>query len=1036
MNNDDGFDLGFEFDPMYLAATEFLAIAQDVGEIQSRADKTMRSTISGERQRVAPIASKASLLVANELAKIEGDVRAIEASVPAGQPASLVVPGARPGARDLPPIAEPLPPVGGMPPVVAPGGGRAFVVMTRETCGPDGFTVRDTLVLDYVDGKPVNPPPGYTVGPVYNQQADALAWARAWVESNPRTPCGEPPAPPSEPPTSTPPATCPPPTCLPVCGPGFGEEPKTRYCVWIRREPPDCIVQNEDNEQPPGEGYHRISCHASEQEATDAADWFCKQLKESPYADLKGTTGEGKGSYCDSNTWTDPNKLNALAGFWANFNDKGILGDSTAQTAAGGIGWLFGAIAGWLGFGNPVDTIQDGLGKLGETLTEPGKAFAEGTGCGSSSYEAISLLNMVMSIVQKWIGTLPPASTAMLQYSEAWLCPWLLPSASEAERLFFSGVIDEQTATNLGRLNGRCDDTTRSLLDAGQSRFDPSTILSLYWRGLWDSRRAAAELRARGYTDDGAFQTLESASRYLPGPTDVLRFLIRDVADLRIVQQFDLDAEFRDKFDNGDERIRKYAESQGIDREVLEYYWRAHWTIPSPTQLGTFWQRLRPGRTLDSPRADRIGLRQVIPEWSPRANPKLVVDEQAIKDALAQQDILPFWRDKFLAVQFNPLTRVDARRAYDIGVLTVDDVYESLIQDGYREEDALVLTEFATKEKNLGIRNTEAARLFSLGLASEDDTRADLTDLGYSPQAITNFLAREIRAKMRSARALPEFAEFVSGNVDEPELRIALEDRFYRPDQVDEIIESAKRLGRARFRGACTSAAKTRFLWGELDADGARKQLIGFGWSVWAAEEIVNGWKCELAVSDRLPTVRQLLNWIELGVINAADFRERMRRLLYSDEDIDRFLAQAIEAANLKAGKAIEKAIKEQEARIAKERAAAQRAAAKAAREGEKRFKAAQVARSTAEKLALALNRSAVAWAEFAGIPFEQSSAFLTSLVDALVSTNQLTLVVSTSIVVRSVEWAVKNEERDLATVVDLLATNVDITADVLEPSA
>jgi len=590
-------------------------------------------------------------------------------------------------------------------------------------------------------------------------------------------------------------------------------------------------------------------------------------------------------------------------------------------------------------------------------------------------------------------------------------------------------VIDEATAVNLGRLNGRCDDTTRVLLDAGQSRLSPGEVVDAYRRKAIDRGRAEAELRARGYLRTDALETYLATSRFIPGPSDLVRFLVRDAFDeAGVVREFDLDAEFDAKWPESGPG-REFADAFGVEREVLKYFWRAHWSIPSPTQLSEFWKRLRPGEPVDPDRARRIGLTDVIPSWSPRANPELQVTSDQIDLALGQQDILPYWRDKFRAVQFNPLTRVDARRAYDIGVLGVDDIYESLIQGGYREADALVLTEFAVKEKNLGIRSSEPAKLFIGGLASEDETRIELTDLGFDSGAIDRFVARETRGKMRSARALPEFSEFVAGTLDEPELRDALTERFFSASQVDELVESAKRLARVRFRGACTDAAKTRFLWGELDEDGAKRELRGFGWSVFAADEIVNGWTCELAVSDRLPTVRQLLQWAESGVIGPVDFRQRMRRLRYADADIDRFLAQAAELRRIELGKQAEKAVKDRERQIARDRAAADRAE----KAKEKAARGVRKARTEAERLALAISAAAEKWAKFTGEALETATLTLRTYADVLASTEQVTAATAVRIVVRASEWAIANDELDLATVVELFASEVDTTADALE---
>lgn len=1029
----EGFDLGFEYSPLELAASQFLDVARDIGEIQNRASRVAQTTLEGYRERVQPIVAKARDVIESEVRSIAGDVRAVAASVPDSELGLRIGPGPPVVPGGIPPIAEPIPPGGPIPPVVQPGG-QAWAVMVLETCGPDRFMIGLAQIVAYVDGLPVNPPPGYRFGRAFANKLDADDWARRWIESVPRTPCGEPPAPPAEPPApSLPPFGCPPPSCVPTCPTPEPEPKKLDYCVWYREEPLDCIVLSAEQKEPPSPDYKKFTCHTTADEAQAEADKLCKQFRDLQSLFEKPGTPTTKFSWCNSELWSNADVLSSMTRLASLLGSNVMRETPPSEFAGSALSVFFGWISSWIFGSSGNDTGSTALNGLAGSLTEPSKRIAVGVGCDSEQYQDIALVNMILSILTKWIGNPPPAVTASLQYAEAFQCPWLLPSAGEAQNLFLTGVIDEQTAINLGRLNGRCDDTTRLLLESGQSRLDPTQIIAAYWRGIYDRRRAASELRARGYTQPDAFETLERTARFIPGPSDIVRFLTRDVADTDIIEQFKLDAEFPEKFDRGDEQIRRIAASQGVDRETLLYYWRAHWAIPSPTQLGEFWKRLRPSRPVDPARAGRIGLSGEVPSWSPRSQPELVVESDQIDTALGQQDILPFWRNKFRAVSFLPLTRTDARRAYDIGVLSVDDVYESLIQDGYREEDALTLTEFAYKEKNLGIRNSEPAKLFLQGIQSEEETRAELQDLGFSESAITNFLIREIRNRMRSARSLPEFVEFVSGTADEPDLRTALEDRFFRPDQIDELVATAKRLGKARFRAACTEAAKTRYLWGELDDEQAKKELRSFGWSVWSADEIVSSWACTLSVSDRLPTVRQLLSWIELGVIDVDGFRERMRRLRYSEKDTDRFLAQAVEQRNIKAGKQLEKAIRDQEAALEKERKAKERAARSAAAAGSRALKAVRSARTVAERLALAIESAAIKWAKFAEVSFETASAILRNYVDLLASSKELSAETSTKVVIKSVEWSIANKETDLATVVELLATEVDSTADALQ---
>src|SRR4030095_10770556 len=112
-------------------------------------------------------------------------------------------------------------------------------------------------------------------------------------------------------------------------------------------------------------------------------------------------------------------------------------------------------------------------------------------------------------------------------------------------------------------------------------------------------------------------------------------------------------------------KLKDWAEFQGLTPDMMKYVFRAHWTIPSPGQLFTFYQRLR-----DNP---KFGGRDKLLEQ--------------VKNALIQQDILPFWHDHFLAVSFHPLGRVDIRRAFNNGTLKDDELVPAYRQLGYSDAD-------------------------------------------------------------------------------------------------------------------------------------------------------------------------------------------------------------------------------------------------------------------------------------------------------------------------------------------------------------
>jgi hypothetical protein len=111
-----------------------------------------------------------------------------------------------------------------------------------------------------------------------------------------------------------------------------------------------------------------------------------------------------------------------------------------------------------------------------------------------------------------------------------------------------------------------------------------------------------------------------------------------------------------------------------------------------------------------------------------------------VSEALGQDDYPAFWRPRLLALSYNVLTRVDARRAYEIGQFD-DKKYAAVLQDrGYKPSDAAALTAFAHQNLVLKFARSPTAKEwiafpYQIGLLWEnlvaDGMRPDLWDEVY-----------------------------------------------------------------------------------------------------------------------------------------------------------------------------------------------------------------------------------------------------------------------------------------------------------------
>lgn len=1031
LGDDDGFPLGFDLPDPDALAQALSEEARRTQELFARIQGTAAQSIGALRSRLSPITDRLGDATAQQLRSAAAEIAPTLAAVP-----GVVVAPPRPQPPLVPQVGVPVPP--GVPIPEPPGGERRdWSVWAWSRC--IGF--RKARIDNYVVGPGYPPPPADAVlcrGGLTEQEA--ISGRESYCPSGefeapecvgdpvpPVEPPAEPPTtpePPSEPP-SCPRCQC----CACQCEPEPPSEPKPRYCLWNNAESGECVILAEDQPEPPAPGFVRVTCS----EEIDALESLKRLLcgKPDQPTDKGWPTVNGSDSpVCDPRLIFSPE----FAAAWSSILSR-VAYDSVAlpqfrdeiKAQVLRVLSMFmppGTSVFWKAV---VDKVVDWFGSF--YVAADGR-LSVATGCSQESTGLLSVVLALLGFVEKYFVRLPPRITAPLQYAEAFQCPWVLPTPAEARALYLAGVIDSDAAISLGRFGGVCPDSQLLLSLGGQSRLTPGEIVAAKWRDLWSDDRARQELRARGYLEPDALDLQAALAQFVPGPSDLVRFLVRDVADDAIVQRFQLDDEFAAKLGGTGSDLLRFARAQGVDESVLKYYWRAHWTIPSPTQLGEFWRRLRPAESVDPIRAARVGLTGRIPSWSPRSDPRLIVSDADIDAALGQQDILPFWRDKFRAVQFLPLTRVDARRAYDIGVLDIDDVFESLVQDGYSTDNAAILSEFAKKEKQLGIANSEPAKLYRDGLIDEADARLGLRDLGYDPDPIDRYLERIDRQRLRTAYGLPEFADYVAGIISESELESELADRHYSPTMIDRILERAKLRLRARFRSDCTASIETRYMLGEFDDAEARRQLVSQGWAETAAEEIVRGWNCRRSTNDKLPTVRQLLSLLQDGVLTDRQFRERMRVLRYSDADIDAFVSQAIVRGLIAESKQAEKEAAKQARELDKQRRAEERAAKERQRKLANASKAVQAAKDEAEKVGLLVASAVKKYSTANGLDPAPVSERLTDALDMGQESWGLSSVASARAIVQAVDYLVANKSTEIDAALDLFFEAVREAAD------
>lgn len=448
------------------------------------------------------------------------------------------------------------------------------------------------------------------------------------------------------------------------------------------------------------------------------------------------------------------------------------------------------------------------------------------------------------------------------------------PDIGAAVKLWFQGDVSESQFRLLAKRSGVSREDLQILFQRIGRTIPPlETLLQLKRRDLLEPDQLDASLKALGILGESERTILAKLEEQFPPIPDLVRFMVRDVEDPNIVDTFGLDTDFFDKYQGA---TKRWVEGQGYTEDYMRRVWRAHWSIPSAGQLLQFFHRF-----------------SRLPENDPRHTS---IDD--VTTALQQQDILPFWIPRFVGASFRILTRVDVRRAFNIGAINRDEVKEVYQQSGYSPADAERLTAFAE-------------RLRDRGLPREWETKA---------------YARDIMSRNDAANGL-------------------IRKGFPRPS-VERALDRVDLERDADHRDICKRALRRRFILQDIDAIKYRNELIVLGMPAEAADRNVESAKCELAARGRELTGSQLCKMMRQNIIGPMDAHKRLVKLGFSrDEAAAQVVSCQLDIADAER-KRLEKELREQEAAERRR----QKALEKAQKELERQQKQAERAREAAER--------------------------------------------------------------------------------------
>jgi len=320
----------------------------------------------------------------------------------------------------------------------------------------------------------------------------------------------------------------------------------------------------------------------------------------------------------------------------------------------------------------------------------------------------------------------------------------------------------------------------------------PDQLLSLWLRGELDDLSLSIKLKEHGYTDDD-IDRLKSLAYFIPPPSDLIRMAVREVFTPEVVERFGQMQDFPEAF-------KEWAAKQGISEFWAKAYWAAHWDLPSITQGFEMFHRE-------------------------------VITREELELLLRALDVMPFWREKLLQISYNPITRVDILRMYQLGVIDRDEVERRYRHLGYSPEDARLLADYTVRlaaEREKDLSRSDIEELLEKGAISRDQAKGLLLRSGYTEEIAELILARaELRIANRELADEVEIlkTEFLEGNITLQDVAARLSSLGVMGTMVDTILAQLERERRKRRRSLTVAQIERAYKKGLLGPGEARERL-------------------------------------------------------------------------------------------------------------------------------------------------------------------------------------------------------------------
>ena len=407
-------------------------------------------------------------------------------------------------------------------------------------------------------------------------------------------------------------------------------------------------------------------------------------------------------------------------------------------------------------------------------------------------------------------------------------------------------------------------------------RLSQGELIALVLRNKITPEAFNAEMFARGYLAEDSNRMLD-LTHIIPNIQDLIMMAQREAWNDQVSAQFEYDAEYPAP-------VEEWAKKQGLDPEWSKRYWRSHWQLPSPTMAFEMLHRLRPGKS-DNP---------------------FTVDD--MRTLLKTADYPRFWRDRMIEISYSPFTRVDVRRMYKLGVLTIDEVKDAYKDIGYDEKRSQALADFTLKyetSSGTSIIDEYSDLTLSLlqqgygkGAIDEGTFRDALTKMGYVGEVIDLIIkvsqlkevvekVPEVKNEFLSKVKTMVLNAYASKLLNESEANTMLATVGFTGQDAVTLLKIATYDYEFSVKADQIKNVGERFMGGIIDRSGAVTELGAINLTGTEQSQILLEWDYQVAHRTKRLTEAQYRAAMNKGIIDQLGYTDALQGLGYSDKDIE-----------------------------------------------------------------------------------------------------------------------------------------------------